>query len=88
MILFRINCCCVYVTAAFLRFLFLKILNSSEIPLKVKRFKLIDGAADLDNFKVFRRFPPAPTFVLHNGKTNSTRLKNAADECQFTPFVM
>ena len=45
---------------------FLIILTSSEIPLKVKRFKLlIEGAADLGDRKVFRRFPPVPTFALH-----------------------
>ena len=53
--------------------LFLIILTSSEIPLKVKPFKLlIEGAADLGDRKVFRRFPPVPTFVLHVGKINLT----------------
>ena len=49
------------------------ILTSSEIPLEVKRFKLlIEGAADVVDRKVFRRFPPRPTFVLHIGKINLT----------------
>ena len=43
------------------------------IQLKVKRFKLlIEGAADLGDRKVFRRFPPVPTFILHIGKINWT----------------
>ena len=38
------------------------ILTGIEIPLKVKRFKLlIEGAADLDDRKVFHRFPLVPT---------------------------
>ena len=54
-------------------FFFIIILTSSEIPLKVKYFKLlIEGAADLNDHKVFRRFPPVPTFVLHIGKVNLT----------------
>ena len=31
------------------------------------------GAEDLDDRKVFRRFPPVPTFVLNIGKINLTR---------------
>ena len=43
----------------------------------VKRFKLlIEGGADLDDRKVFHRFPPVPTFVLHIGKINLTWNKN------------
>ena len=54
---------------------FFIILTSSEIPLKAIRFKLlIEGAADLGDRKVFRRFPPVPTFVLHVGKINLTWL--------------
>ena len=50
-------------------FFFFFLLTSSEIPLKAIRFKLlIEGAADLGDRKVFRRFPPVPTFVLHVGK--------------------
>ena len=56
----------------FYLFLFI-ILTSSEIPLKAIRFKLlIEGAADLGDRKVFRRFPPVPTFVLHVSKINLT----------------
>ena len=45
-------------------FCFLIILTSREIPLKVKRCKmLIEGAADLSDRKVFCRFLPVPTFV-------------------------
>ena len=52
-------------------FFFLIILTSSEIPLKVKCFKLlIEGAADLGDRKVFSRFQSVPTFVLHVGKIN------------------
>ena len=54
-------------------FFFLIILTSSEIPLKIKRFKLlIQKVADLDDRMVFRRLPPVPTFVLHIGKINLT----------------
>ena len=54
-------------------FFILFILTSSEIPLKVERFELlIEGAADLDSRKVFRRLPPVPTFVLHVDKINLT----------------
>ena len=43
------------------------------MPPKVKRFKLlIEGATDLDDYKVFRRFPPVSTFVLYVGKINLT----------------
>ena len=35
---------------------------------------LVDGAADLGDRKVFRRFPPVPTFDLHVGKINLTWL--------------
>ena len=46
-------------------------LTLSKIPLKVKRFKLlIEGAADLDDRKIFRCFSHVPTFVLHIGKIN------------------
>ena len=52
-----------------MRFCFLFLFTSSEIPLKAIGFKLlIKGAADLGDRKVFRRFPPVPTFVLHVGK--------------------
>ena len=32
----------------------------------------MEDAADLGDRKVFRRFPPVPTFVLHVGKINLT----------------
>ena len=56
--------------------LFLNILTSSEIPLKVKRFKLlILGAVDLDDRKVFRHFPCVPTFALHFCKITINQLR-------------
>ena len=67
-------CNSVFVVHAFLCF-FLMILSSSEIPLKIKRFKmLIEGAADLDNRKVFCRFLSMPTFALHIDTINLTCL--------------
>ena len=56
-----------------MRFFFLIILTASKIQLKVKRFKLlIEGAADLDDRKVFCRLPPVPIYVSHIGKINLT----------------
>ena len=45
---------------------FLDILRSSEIPFAVTCSKLlINSVTDLDDRKVFRRFPLVSTFVLH-----------------------
>ena len=68
-----ILCLCCFCCKCVSVFFFVLILASSEIPLKVKRFKLlIEGVADLGDRKVFCRFPPVPTFVLHIGKINLT----------------
>ena len=66
-------CFCCKCVSVFFFFFFLIILTSSEISLKAIRFKLlIEGAADLGDRKVFRRFLPVPTFVFHVGKINLT----------------